>query len=779
MPPKRTSTSEAPAITQAAIRILVAESVTAALETQAANMANTDNTTRPREAPVARKCSYEEFMSCQPINFKGTEGAIGLIRWFERTKPVFSHSNCTKDCKVKFATGTITEEALSWWNSFAQPIGIEEAYKITWVEFKKLLIKKYCPRIKVQKMEDEFYHLTMKGNDLKTYVKRFQDLATLCPTMVPDSEKMMEVFIGGLPQSIEGNVIASKPQTLEEAINIGQRLMDQVTKHTPVQVSSDHKRKFDDIRTFNNNNYRNDITTTTVTPTTATIITNHNRIEDNKPSGLMLPPQLKIMVILETVLCVRNALCITQDLVLLSVIFATRFTRFRRVPVSAAKQSSLRATTSTSTFRPVNTATHTNRVNVSKLKTNAFHKSHSPIRRSFYKSTAPNTRISNEKVNTVRVNGVNTAGQTTVSAVKGNGVTAVKALAGCVWRPKMTDLNNGNPQQALKYKGIFDSGCSRHMTGNKDFLTDYQDIDGGFVAFGGSARGSKITGKGKIRTDKLDFEDVFFVNELKFNLLSVSQMCDKKNSVLFTKLDEIQVLLRVPKQNNMYNFDLKNVVPSGDLTCLFAKSTINESKLWHRRLGHVNIKTMNKLVKGNLSVYEEDIKLLKREIYLRDLDITELKRKLELATKEKDEVQLTVQKFENSSKNLSKLLDRQIMDKCKTGLGYNAVPPPYTGNFMPPKSDLVYPSLDDFVDVNESVSESVVEKPTIETARKENGAPIIEDWVSDSDEENVPKVKTVKMFNKPSFAKINFVKSTEQVKSPRKTSVDKNRQNTS
>ncbi|GJV02575.1 putative ribonuclease H-like domain-containing protein [Tanacetum coccineum] len=139
--------------------------------------------------------------------------------------------------------------------------------------------------------------------------------------------------------------------------------------------------------------------------------------------------------------------------------------------------------------------------------------------------------------------------------------------------------------------------------------------------------------------------------------------------------------------------------------------------------------------KKNKSVYEEDIKLLKREIYLRDLDITELKRK-------------------------------QIMDKCKTRLGYNAVPPPYTGNFMPPKSDLVYPSLDDFVEVNESVSEFVVEKPTVETnepknARKENVA-LIKDWVSDSDEENVPKVKTVEMFNKLSFAKINFVKSTEQ-----------------
>ncbi|GJR30929.1 ribonuclease H-like domain-containing protein [Tanacetum coccineum] len=91
--------------------------------------------------------------------------------------------------------------------------------------------------------------------------------------------------------------------------------------------------------------------------------------------------------------------------------------------------------------------------------------------------------------------------------------------------------------------------------------------------------------------------------------------------------------------------------------------------------------------KKNECVYEEDIKLLKCEIYLRDLDITELKRKLELATKKNDKVQLTIQKFENSSKNLSKLLDRQIMEECKTGLGYNAVPPPYTRNFMPPKSD--------------------------------------------------------------------------------------------
>ncbi|GJV63987.1 ribonuclease H-like domain-containing protein [Tanacetum coccineum] len=213
-------------------------------------------------------------------------------------------------------------------------------------------------------------------------------------------------------------------------------------------------------------------------------------------------------------------------------------TRSGRIPVSTAKQY-------------VNTATPKNRVNVSKSKINTFPKSHSPIRRPFYKSTVLNTRVSKVKVNTVKVNGVNTAGQTAVSTVKGNGVTAVKASAGCVWRPKMTDLNNGskdnsgswiskrgNPQQALKYKGMFDSGCSRHMTGNKALLDDFKIlIRFCWPMLEELTVGGKITGIGKIRTNKIDFEDVFFVKELKFNLFSVSQMCDKKNSVLFTETE--------------------------------------------------------------------------------------------------------------------------------------------------------------------------------------------------------------------------------------------------
>nr|GEV74018.1 reverse transcriptase domain-containing protein [Tanacetum cinerariifolium] len=143
-------------------------------------------------------------------------------------------------------------------NAYAQPIGIEQANKITWTELKRLLTNKYCPRTEIKKMEGEFYNLRVKGNDLKTYVRRFQELAVVCPNMVPNNEKLTKVFIGRLPRSIKGNVTALKPQTLEEAINIAQRLMDQVTKHNSIQGTNDHKRKFKDKRyIFSNNIYRN------------------------------------------------------------------------------------------------------------------------------------------------------------------------------------------------------------------------------------------------------------------------------------------------------------------------------------------------------------------------------------------------------------------------------------------------------------------------------------------------------------------------------------------
>ncbi|GJU41647.1 putative ribonuclease H-like domain-containing protein [Tanacetum coccineum] len=262
-------------------------------------------------------------------------------------------------------------------------------------------------------------------------------------------------------------------------------------------------------------------------------------------------------------------------------------TKTGKVPISTARQSSTRAAEPVSTARTIKTARPKHFVNVTRSRSYIFQKSHSPSRRPFYQQTALKNRNLNNNINTVKGNSVNTAKEKRVTgAVRQQGVNAVKSSACWVWRPKIKIQDHGDPQVALKDTGIFDSGCSRHMTGNKSYLTDYQEYDGGFVAFAGSSQRGKITGKGKIKTGKIDFEDVYFVKELKFNLFSVSQMCDRKNIV--------------PRKNNMYSFDLKNVVPSKGLTCLFAKATNDESKLWHKRLGHVNFKTMNKLVKGNL-----------------------------------------------------------------------------------------------------------------------------------------------------------------------------------
>nr|GEV99474.1 putative ribonuclease H-like domain-containing protein [Tanacetum cinerariifolium] len=233
-------------------------------------------------------------------------------------------------------------------------------------------------------------------------------------------------------------------------------------------------------------------------------------------------------------------------------------TRLRLVPLNAA--------------RHVSTAVSQTNVKSPRPTKHVVNKAHSPIRRPINHRPAPKTSNFHKKVTTVK----------------------------------------GNPQQALKEKCVIDSGCSIHITGNISYVLDFEEINRGYVAFGGNPKGGKITGKGKIKTGKLDFDDVYFFKELKFNLFSVSQMCAKKNSVLFTdtecvvlssnfKLpDENHVLLRVPRENNMYDVDLKNVVPSRDLTCLFAKATLDESNLWHRILGHINFNTLNKVVKGNL-----------------------------------------------------------------------------------------------------------------------------------------------------------------------------------
>ncbi|GKC32634.1 ribonuclease H-like domain-containing protein [Tanacetum coccineum] len=205
--------------------------------------------------------------------------------------------------------------------------------------------------------------------------------------------------------------------------------------------------------------------------------------------------------------------------------------------------------------------------------------SYLPIKRSYNTKLAFRSKDLKQDVKTFRVKNMTTAGtRAVVNTGKGKMDTDLKKSR---W---------GNPEIFLQDHAVVDNGCSSHMTGNKAYLSDYEDYNGGFVAFGSDPKGDKV----------------------KFNIFSVSQMCDKKNSVLFTEteclilspsfkfLDENQVVLKAPRKDDVYSLDLKNIVPSGGITCLYANATADESKLWHRRLGHVNFKNINKLVKGHL-----------------------------------------------------------------------------------------------------------------------------------------------------------------------------------
>ncbi|GJY10501.1 putative ribonuclease H-like domain-containing protein [Tanacetum coccineum] len=300
------------------------------------------------------------------------------------------------------------------------------------------------------------------------------------------------------------------------------------------------------------------------------------------------------------------------------------------ISINTARQNISKTTVLVNTARQFNVAHSKTTVNAARPMPYLSKIAHSTVKKPIHKNTIFKNSNINQRVNTVKGKYLNTARpKAVVNAVKGNNFNVVKASACWVWKPKNKVLDHVSKHNSASItlkkfdyidaqgrsksdQGVIDSGCSRHMTGNMSYLIDYEEIDGGYVAFGGNPKGGKITGKGTIKIGNLDFENVYFVRELKFNLFSVSQMCDKKNSVLFNDtecivlspnfklIDESQVLLRVPRKNNMYSVDLKNIVPKGGLTCLFSKATSDESKLWHRRLGHLNFKTMNKLVKGNL-----------------------------------------------------------------------------------------------------------------------------------------------------------------------------------
>ncbi|GJV07888.1 putative reverse transcriptase domain-containing protein [Tanacetum coccineum] len=170
-----------------------------------------------RPMQPARVCSYTDFMKCQPLNFKGTEGVVGLSQWLEKMES----------------------------NGHVRTLGHDAAYAMTWGTLKKKLTDKYCPKGEIKKLEIELRNLRVRGNDVATYTQRFQELALMCTKFITDETEKVDKYISGLPDNIHGNVMSARPKTLDEAIELANDLIDQKLC-TYAERQNDNKRKADD-----------------------------------------------------------------------------------------------------------------------------------------------------------------------------------------------------------------------------------------------------------------------------------------------------------------------------------------------------------------------------------------------------------------------------------------------------------------------------------------------------------------------------------------------------
>ncbi|GJW44818.1 putative reverse transcriptase domain-containing protein [Tanacetum coccineum] len=156
----------------------------------------------------------------------GTEGVVELTQWIEKMETVFRISNCSVENQIKFSTCTLLGNALTWWNSHVRIVGNDIAYAMTWTELKKKMTDKYCPRTEIKKLEVELWELKMKGTDVIGYNQRFQELALLYGRMFPEESDKIKKYVGGLPDMINGSVVASKPKTMQEATEMAIEVMD-------------------------------------------------------------------------------------------------------------------------------------------------------------------------------------------------------------------------------------------------------------------------------------------------------------------------------------------------------------------------------------------------------------------------------------------------------------------------------------------------------------------------------------------------------------------------
>ncbi|GJR23973.1 putative reverse transcriptase domain-containing protein [Tanacetum coccineum] len=251
MPPRR--------LKKKSVKRLVEKPVAKAIEEYEKTRANPGNasgsgSTNTGGTVNVQGCTHKTFMNRKPYPFNRTKGVVGLRRWIEKVEQVFEICKCAEEDKVMFATSTFEGRALTWWNGNVHTLGLVNANHIPWTEFKLMMTTKYCPATEIQRMEEELWTLTLKGDDIEAYNNRFHELALMCPDLVPNENKKVKRYIKGFPERIKGNITSSRPTTLHDAINLARELVEQAVQGKAVRVNESNKRKLEEHQKNNPNN---------------------------------------------------------------------------------------------------------------------------------------------------------------------------------------------------------------------------------------------------------------------------------------------------------------------------------------------------------------------------------------------------------------------------------------------------------------------------------------------------------------------------------------------
>ncbi|CAH1451841.1 unnamed protein product [Lactuca virosa] len=203
------------------------------------------------QGPV-KACTYKDFSNARPRTFNGTGGVIALKRWIEKVELVFEICECPEGSKVKFTTCTFIDQALSWWNGHIEAMTLPVANSMSLEELKEMLIAEYCPRGEVQKLEQELCNLTVQNSDIDVYISRFNELVLLYPGMITSEGNKVERFIWGLTPPIQGNVIASKPETYDSAKRLAKKLYDHDDKKSTKATEGESKQEGGNKKNWDN-----------------------------------------------------------------------------------------------------------------------------------------------------------------------------------------------------------------------------------------------------------------------------------------------------------------------------------------------------------------------------------------------------------------------------------------------------------------------------------------------------------------------------------------------